>query len=396
MLEKDIEDDIYRTKLGAIALSIGSIILFVMWATFPLYNTNYISNVSGADNLLLDTRYGLAWITVVMMIGNVLLPYLLLGVLIKNNSMIVADLHVVVTWIMFILNILSAIGLFIFFLIGTNSLWSGQFGLPFNDLKWCCVYHLDMPSLCPNTIACDPAVSATELVTSAIFDGHWVFSVVFFILVLMHMMLNRLLRTTGTITINWKSITSEGKLLGVIYAFIFACIFVYWTTIPLYNTNVLHGYPRFDTPDSPNNFESWRYGWQYFSISTLVLNILPILTFLGAIMSNRSKIMPTVYWFTSIIVGLLDFLVVAFLVGVWIFNCNYPTSGGSICNDYQWCWKFFADAYTLCPNISGLTVGLTPNIEFIQHMIYGFVFLIMNMVGIWLQQRMKVYKVFFN
>ena len=396
------DDDRYYAWITAIGLAIGSILLFALWAGFPLYNTIYTTNVRAEDNLLLDARYGIAWFTVLLLVGNILLPYLLLAVLVDKSNVVVADMHVILTYIMVILNALSFIGLTLFFFFGINTVYTGLFGLPFNDYRWCCVYNVDMPTLCPNVIPCDPDVVSTHLMQNRVFEGHWGFSIVFFILTLFHLMSNLYVRNSGVVTIDRKTVKASGRLLGVFYALIFVGVFIYWAAVPLYNTMLIYGYPRFSVPPSPNNFESWRYGWQFYAIFALVFNIVPIYGFLGALISNETKAGPIFFWASTVVMAIVDSIVLVYFILLWIFSCNGSWFGfdnaGSICNDYRWCCLYFADAPHLCANITPCpgSITLFANAEFVQHVFFAFVFILMNVVGLWVQHRMKVYKLFMS
>lgn len=400
-MDQTDEDDEYYAKITAIGLAIGSTLLFILWAAFPLYNTIFTTHIRPEDGLLLDARYGLAWFTILLLVGNILLPYLLLAIMVDKTNIIIADMHVILSYIMVIFNALSFIGLALFFFFSINTVYTGQVGLPFNDYRWCCVYNVDMPSFCPNVIPCTPDVPSVDLKWNRVFEGHWGFSAVFFVLTLFHLMSNLYLRTSGAVTIDRKTVKGSGKLMGTFYALIFAAVFIYWAAIPLYNTALIHGYPRFPVPPSPNNYESWRYGWQFFAIFILVFNVVPIFGFLGAMISDKSKAGPMFFWGSTVIMAILNGAVLIYFILLWIFSCNGSVFGfdnsGSICNDYRWCCTYFASAANICANITPCpgTIRLFANWEFIQHVFFAFVFILMNVIGIWVQQRMKVYRVFF-
>jgi len=394
--------DEYYAKITAIGLSIGAILLFVLWVGFPLYNTIYTTHIRPENGLLLDARYGLAWFTVLLLVGNILLPYFLMSVMVDKTNIIIADMHVILTYVMVIFNALSFIGLTLFFFFGVNTVYTGQIGLPFNDYRWCCVYYEDMPSFCPNQIPCSPDVPSVDLSWNRVFEGHWGFSVVFFILTWFHLMSNLYMRTSGAVTIDRKTVKASGKLMGVLYAIICVALFAYWAAVPLYNTALIHGYPRFPVPPSPNNYESWRYGWQFFAIFALVFNIVPVFGFLGAIISDKSKAGPMFFWASTVIMGIVNAIVLIYFILLWIFSCNGSWFGfdnaGSICNDYRWCCLYFADAPHICANITPCpgTIRLFANAEFIQHVLFALVFFMLNVIGLWVQRRMKVYKVFYE
>ena len=377
----------------AILFNVISIILIIAWACFPLLNTVYAwANSTGE---LVSVNYRASWWFVFLIGLNVLLPYLSFLVLMNPKQTSRSDLYFVFSILLIFVNVVLIAAFLFYWLFYTDTVYTGK--EPFNDYRWCCVYFIDHPELCPNNalIPCNPAVASTDLDVNTEFVLHWVASGVFFVFSVFHYAIGRLFHIEGVVTRNPDS-KREGLLLGTIFVIINFGVFLYWVAVPLLNTLYINGYPRFAIPPSPNSFESTLYGYQWWMVWLLVLNVFPIGLFVIAMTTNNNFFAPWLHDWTAVIVIILSLIVTLVFGGVWIFNCNWGYSGESLCADYRWCCVFYAMAPTLCGNTTPCTADLTINSEFLQHFIFSIVFWVFAGIQIWLNRRLRRYGVFYS
>lgn len=396
--EKEItqyKNNINRVKAMAIIFYVICLIVFLLWACFPLLNTIYSwEDGTGAHT---DFRYRASWWFIFLIALNLVLPYLGFLVLANPYNVSRSDLYFIFSIVLIFVNVVAIAAFTFYWLFYTNTVYTGK--EPFNDYRWCCVFFIDHPELCPNNgfFPCMPSVASTDLVVNTEFILHWITSIIFFVFAIWHYAINKLFHVTGVVRQTSKA-KFEGLLLGAIFIFINLGLFLYWAAVPLLNTLYLNGYPRFAVPPSPNNFESTLYGFQWWMIWLLVLNIFPIMIFLLALTSNKNFFTPWLHYWTAVIVIIISLVVTLVLGGIWIFNCNWSYSALSICKSYLWCCTNFANAPTICPNTTPCpqSVNLCINAEFLQHFIFSIVFWVFTGIQIWLSRRMKHYGVFYS
>lgn len=383
-MQQEESSDILRVKTLAVAASVAGLLLAMVWVAFPLLNLSYVQDV-------LDKRYGLGWWAVVPLALNAILPLLLLSSVAKTQSVVRADIHLLATWASLVLNLISSAGLILIGLIYVNTLYSAY--SPFNDYQWCCVFATDRPDLCPLVGSCS---LGGDLHVNAEYWAMLGFAIVFLILSLVHAGVNRMLRTSGTVPDYSLEKPEEGRQLALVYVVVIVGLIIYWAGVPFLNTVHVHGYPRFPIPPMPNTFESLRYTFQYWVLAVLVLHILPIYFFVFAMIFNKTRFSAALHYWSAIIMAIVGFLIVCVLLFIWLAGCNWPYAGGSICSDYQWCCTYFHNAPHLCANVTPCSVepSLWANSEYIQHVIFAVVFALGQTVGIWLNTRMKHYRVF--
>lgn len=387
---KAFKANVTRVKTLAVVFYVVCMAALLLWACVPLLNTVYAWKLG-----MVDIKYRASWVFIFLIALNLALPYLGLLVLARPQSSARSDLYFIFSILMLFVNIAVVGALLFYWLFYTNVVYSGY--EPFNDYRWCCVFYLDRPELCLNTGPCVPAVASTDLSVNAEFIWHWVSAGVFFVFAIWHYAINRLFRITGVVH-NTENAKREGLLLGCIFMILNFAVFLYWAAFPLLNTLYLNGYPRFAVPPSPNNFESTLYGYQWWMVWLLVLNIFPIAIFLYAMASNKSFFGPWLHYWTAVIVIIIALIVTLVLGGIWIFDCNWSHSGRSLCRDYRWCCNYFSSAPTLCGNVTPCpgTINLSINDEFLQHFIFSIVFWVLTGIQVWLNIRMRKYGVFYS
>ena len=363
------------------------VIIYLFWACYPMLNTIYE-----------DTKYSLPWFLIFLISLNILLPILLLWVMSRPQYTSRADIYFLTTIIMLFINGLILFGFAIDWLSRLTNTDIPGFN-PFNDYRWCCVYYKNNPELCSNNVfnLCIPSVADSDLGVNYEFILHSIMVGVFFILNLAHWLVHTNLHQTGLVRNDLKT-KDDGLIFGLVFTFIYAAIFTYWAAFPLLNTIYINGYPRFAITPSPNTFESTLYGFSWVIIFFLVLNILPIATFLWAAASRKSIFTPKFHYWVTVFVIYLSLFTTIVLLLIWAVDCNNMFSGGSICNSYDWCGEFFANSPTLCPNVTPYSVKpkLTVNNEFLQHIIIAAIFTMFGTIYVWLNKRMKEYRVFYN
>ena len=129
-------------------------------------------------------------------------------------------------------------------------------------------------------------------------------------------------------------------------AFLYGASFIAFLIGFLHLFTFEHGYPRADL--MPGTFVSDRYSFQWWLL--LITMIRPAVFLLSAYMLKRI----TTSWRKNIqlvFVALYIFLDIFLIIALWVilcFNCNSASSGGSICNDAQWCEAFSAENPDRC------------------------------------------------
>jgi len=326
---------------------------------------------------------------------NLLLPMSLLAALARAKRASSADIHIVVSWTLAILNfiILVILGGIALFYLNTGL----AKGSAFNDYRWCCVFFGS--STCPNTVGC-LGLDALDLRLPVEFWGHFWFTLVFFVFSAINIGVNKLIRTNGIITGEKTLATnSEGNYVATVYVALFVLVYAAWAAVPLLNTLIVHGYPRFPIPAVPNTFENLRYGFQYWILTILSWNIIPIYLFFAAVTRSNETILSAIYLYTTPLFAILSGVLGFVLLWILIVGTNNAISAGSLSNSYYYCCQFYSSVLavrycanvTPCPGVASLG-GANP--EFIAHLVFAFVFAVLHSVGIWVHYRMRIYGVF--
>jgi hypothetical protein len=222
-----------------------------------------------------------------------------------------------------------------------------------------------------------------------------VFAIVFFVLALIHMGLNKLMRVSGVVSAGSNS-KLQGEYLAALFSAICIIVYVGWASTVLLNTNHIHGYPRFAIPPSPNTFESLRYTFSYWMLAGMAANGVIIYLFVAAVTNPTVEVLRVLYLVLTAAFAIGYFIVCIILATMLLWGCNSAFSGGSICNDYEYCCEFFASAIPYCANVTPCPAmrTLTPNPEFLFHIAFAAIFGILNALGVWVHYRMRVYGVF--
>ena len=358
-----------RIRVISYSMVILNLILFIIWAAFPLLNT--IHNVPNSISF---------WLLFIVSL-NGLLPYLLLSALSIPSQIYRTDIHTVVSWALLILNVLCAIAFTIIMLTLTNTTASGS--LSFNDPRWDCAF----------TVICNPSVQISELTIPPELIAHLAFSIIFAVIAMLNLGINRLIRVYGVVYQS-KSSLLTGKYLTVLYTAIFLIIYCSWASITLLNTIHIHGYPRFAIPPVPNNFISTRYSISYWALFLLGTNVIPIYLFVALLSTGKDSPLSILYLYSTPIFAIISGLILLFLLIQLGVGCNNALSVGSICNSYKYCHKYFNT--NVCGNVSPFPqpTQLLPNDEYIAHIIYSILFICLHSVGLWFHYRIKVYGIF--
>jgi hypothetical protein len=188
----------------------------------------------------------------------------------------------------------------------------------------------------------------------------------------------------------------EGRVMGMVLSWLFLLVLAYWAAGPLHDTPYIYGYPTIGIPPGPNQFVSTLYGWQWAFVWLLISNYAPPIIFLLAMNLPKHPLVTFTHFWASIISGIMTIVSFATLLVTIFVDCNWSYSNGSICSDPLWCCIYFASAPNLCPNVAPCpgTINLYPNSSFVQHVVFGAVFIITGTVEIYLNYRMVVYGVF--
>lgn len=367
---------------ATIAFIIVNALGYVAWAGVFMLNSLPIIN-------------GLEWWLMFAISLNMLLPLTLLAALARSKRASSADLHIVLSWGVFIVNIVVFIVLGFMALFYLNTGLAG--GSAFNDYRWCGVFFGS--SYCPNTVGFG-GLNALDLRINVEFWGHFWFTSAFLLISAIHIGSNKLLRQNGIITgEKTRANASEGNYIATMYVVVFLIVYAAWASLPLLNTIVVHGYPRFPIPPVPNTFESVRYGFQYWMITLLSINIVPIYLFFSAVTRSNETILSAIFLYTTPLFAIGSAVLGFILLWILIVGTNNALSAGSISNSYLYCHQFYNSvlAYPYCANVTPFPGVINlggANPEFIAHLVFAFVFTGLHSVGIWVHYRMRIYGVF--
>jgi hypothetical protein len=376
------------------------VIVLVVWLLYAILFTALIVGpvmdlqYGGLDstNVYYSSLYGWVWWPVALLIGfNYVSLFILLSILMDPNNPARVDIHQIVNLITLVLNILlfALVWLFYYF-IYINTSFSG--GEPLNSDVWCCRYY---PTRCPNTIACTP--EPAQLSPSYQFTAIWIITILMSLFTALMTVANRWLRRSGAVAPPSKG-SREGYVLGLFYIFLVGALYTYWVAWPLFDTIHTNGYPTMGVPpSSPGTYKSHLYNYLWVQLMIISFNLIPLLAFGAALIAKG--IFVDLHMWSQIIMSLANvivFMILLISMIPYVGYCNSAGSGGSICNDYQWCGKYFADAIDYCANIMPITgIGwLLPNGEYVQHLLLSLLFSVTSGYGIWTNYRMKAYGIF--
>jgi hypothetical protein len=188
-----------RHYVGGTLFLFASVLFCWYWTAFPLNHVRFTHEypqmgLEPGPGPLKSSRYGLEWWLVWVLGLNWLLPYAWGAALLHSNYTEVAKLHLFVSRVALLLNLLALAVLSVswFFLCNHGYV---PYSTACNDLRWCCV---NFPSdWCPNVGPCTPDVLASDLVRTGEFFQMWLFSLLFFLWALAHRTVNVDLRDYG-------------------------------------------------------------------------------------------------------------------------------------------------------------------------------------------------------
>lgn len=370
-------------RIISIVFSFFHLLTFGIFLSISVIDLIYYFTVSTGYSAFI--LYSVAWWCILIF---VIINYILPMALLTATSSTGAEFHFVFSNVTVVLNFIAFVLCIVCYLLFINTSFSG--GFPFNDPKWCCVYYLDHPELCPNTDFCpgDPVT----LYANAQFIIIWIFTGVFFILGLIHLAINQLIQKSGMIP---PPTREEAINMGLIVSFAYLAIFAYWAAFPLLDTIFINGYPTLGVPPGPGEFVSLRYNyWQWWFVFFLITNIGPPMIYIASISMKPSLLTTSTHFWGSLFTGIFASASFFVFLGILIFDCNYSWSGGSICNSHLWCCNYFSSYWEICGNVTPCTVNLYPSSEFIQHLVISLVMAFFAYLMIWLNERMVRYGVF--
>jgi hypothetical protein len=167
----------------------------------------------------------------------------------------------------------------------------------------------------------------------------------------------------------------------VMFLFLNAGIFFYWSGFVLVNTYYTNEYPFFTNAPPNYGFVSARYNYEWWTVWFLTLNALLIIILCFALINNTVEEVTRLHKWLSLILVVINLYVAFALLFLWIFWCNNGSSGGAACNDYRWCCVNFPSVW--CPNTIPCTPAVTVaelhrNDEMTQHFIFAFVFFVLS------------------
>lgn len=363
----NMQEFVRRYSLAFCFVNVG-LLLYVF--AFPLLNLPFYS-------------FNFVWWGLfIWSICNFFLPVILAGAIVGYENPSRIDFHSISTVFTCVINVIGGLLLTFVYFTFINTSFSGNF--PFNDPLYRCVY--------PGP--CTPNVTDAMLSPTHDFYMLWIFSLVLFFVSLLHLGINRLLRTSGAV-VNEEEKRHEGKVLGLFAAFIYAIVFCYWAAFPLLDTIFVHGYPLFAIPPSPGPYYSDVANYQWWFVWLLTTNLIPPIVFVMVILLEKSTFFTSAHYWLSVLVSLLSGIAFVVFLGILIFDCNYSWSGGSICNSALWCCKYFANAPDLCPNVTPCDGNRMPSAAFLQHLVLSLIFSIFALGQIWISFRMQKYRVFY-
>lgn len=367
-------------------------ILFTALIVAPIMDLQY--GMVASNNVYYTTLYGWVWWPIALLVGfNFVSLFIMLSILMDPNNPGRVDIHQIVNLITLALNILlfALVWLFYYF-IYINTSFSG--GEPLNSDVWCCRYYLDYPDKCPNTIPCNP--EPEQLNPSYQFTAIWIITILMSLFSALMHVANRWLRRSGAVVGPSKG-PREGYLVGLFYVFLVGAIYAYWVAWPLLNTIHTNGYPTMGIPpSSPGIYKNHLYNYMWVQLMILCFNLVPLVAFGAALIAKGIFI--DLHMWSQIIMSLANvivFMILLISMIPYLGYCNSAGSGGSICNDYQWCGKYFADSIEYCANIMPIPgIGLLlPNGEYVQHLLISLIFSMTSGFGIWINYRMRAYSV---
>jgi hypothetical protein len=391
-IKEEVEFNKKAVKLFCIIFAYVNIILLIAYFSTAVWDTQW-NKMNSTGQIVYNTYTFLYWMFFVYFVLNILLVMLLFGFLADTKNKPIIDLHFILSMIISAFNLVFIVLLLVYYLFIINTNFSAS--LPFNDPFYCCGYWMTNPDQCYNTGPCVWAPSTLR--ANYEFTLHWIFSGVFFVVSLLHMGINRILRTSKIVSIRLASPESWIKT-GAFVSYIYVGLFVYWTAGPLWDTIFINGFPLLGIPPGPGPYYTNLYTYQWWFIFFLVGNILPPILYFASILNNKSTMVSWLFFWVTILICITTFVSLGVLFGVWIFQCNnsiWLNSEGSICNSYQYCCRHFASATNTCPNTTPCPypTDLQANGEYVQHMIFALIFDIMTAIMIWLWYRLSYNKV---
>lgn len=121
------------------------------------------------------------------------------------------------------------------------------------------------------------------------------------------------------------------------------------------NSNVLHGYPKFASPDVPGDFVSHRYTWEWFIFAIMGLQwLVPYAVGLALVDPNKPILSRIAQFLCLGVALLLAAMAIAILVTQWCW-CNSGFYTENLCTEVRACCETWPTATSICPNVVDCT-----------------------------------------
>lgn len=175
-----------------------------------------------------------------------------------------------------------------------------------------------------------------------------------------------------------------------------ACMFFYWAGIPLHDTQIPNGYPRYSI-NAPGNFYSNRYGFEWALCYMLWFNFLPIVLTPVAISQMNLLSRADVHYALSGLVFISNTFVFLSLLVIWGFFINTESTVDSMGSDPKACGLYWSGTKgtRFCPNVidcPGLTRSdLHRSGPFFQHFLFSLLFNAWLFYILYQNQRVRTY-----
>lgn len=189
---------VVRHYVHGTLIVMATMLAIFYWIGFPLNNMVFVHGYPrlGAGvtqpNEFKSARYSLLWWAVYLLNLNLLLPFMLAIALMNNSFPEYSNVHHFFSRLGVWLNLVLLVILAVVWLFFTNGGSTG-YNSASNDRRWCCAEFAastEAASWCPNGSPCIPDVTPSQLSRSDEFWQAFLFSIIFFLVSLIHTAVN--------------------------------------------------------------------------------------------------------------------------------------------------------------------------------------------------------------
>lgn len=399
--EEQIRRDSFRFLVSVVVFAWINIIFWFYIMGFPMVNSVWENE--SPQELPVSYRGGILWYIIFFIIINGLLPLSLLFLVTQPNSLIRADLHLIIAWLCIVFSAIAFIGITLVYLFWCNTSISAA-AVACNSGDWCCVFNTSPgnENQCPSTTPCNPPKTREDLGGS---NGEWSqyfwLSLALIAVSLFHWLINRVIHATGLAS---AYTAREAKIFAAVFLLASAGFFFWFIGILVVNLNFLCGYPLLEGGAGVGTYTCTLYSWDYWFIWLLFLNALPLVAFGAALVVNDTSITPTAHQICAVAAALVTLASFIYFIGILVFKTNnyLLASPLSISNNERYCCEYFGSNPDICPNttpcIAGTSVRMVanPSDAFLKVFIASVGFLVNVTFHLVLNNRMKKYKVFYS